>query len=173
MSELKKYTRLGSNSRQLAALLQAKAPKGHMLAYINPREAALLKAHGGSGHEHADTGIPSYEDGGDDYGVSNYQQEFADLYPGGATQGGSTVFYPSGESKFSFSPSEYVVNFPSVAGAGVPSAAPAPSDVGGGFVDRGIPTDIPQFGRTDVSAEGISPTYQPAPFQGDAAEEPG
>jgi len=61
MSELKKYTRLGSNSRQLAALLQAKAPKGHMLAYINPQEAALLKAHGGSGHEHADTGIPSYE----------------------------------------------------------------------------------------------------------------
>ncbi len=61
MSELKKYARLGSNSRQLAALLQAKAPKGHMLAYINPQEAALLKAHGGSGREHADTGIPSYE----------------------------------------------------------------------------------------------------------------
>lgn len=61
MSELKKYTRLGGNSRQLAALLQAKAPKGHMLAYINPQEAALLKAHGGSGRIHEDTGIPSYE----------------------------------------------------------------------------------------------------------------
>jgi len=38
-----------------------------MLAYINPREAALLKAHGGSGKPHADTGIPSFEDG-EDYG---------------------------------------------------------------------------------------------------------
>lgn len=71
MSELKKYTRLGSNSRQLAALLQAKAPKGEMLAYINPAEAALLRAHGGSGRPHADTGIPSFqtEDGFEDLGA--------------------------------------------------------------------------------------------------------
>jgi hypothetical protein len=33
-----------------------------MLAYINSREAALLKAHGGSGKPHADTGIPSFEE---------------------------------------------------------------------------------------------------------------
>lgn len=32
-----------------------------MLAYINPREAALLKSHGGSGKPHADTGILSFE----------------------------------------------------------------------------------------------------------------
>ena len=53
---------IGANARKLAKLLQAKAPEGHMLAYINPREAALLKAHGGSGKPHADTGIPSFED---------------------------------------------------------------------------------------------------------------
>lgn len=170
MSELKKYTRLGSNSRQLAALLQAKAPKGHMLAYINPQEAALLKAHGGSGHEHADTGIPSFED---EEAISGYAQQYPDLYPGGQTQGGSSVFYPSGESKFSFSPAEDVVSFPSVVGAGTPAPAPAAFDTGGGFQNRGIPTDIPQFGRTDISAEGISPTFQPAPFRASAAEEPG
>ena len=65
MSELKKLTRLGSDTKKIAALLQAKAPKGHMLAYINPREAALLKEHGGSGKPHADTGILSFEDGMD------------------------------------------------------------------------------------------------------------
>jgi hypothetical protein len=54
---------IGSNARKLAKLLQAKAPEGHMLAYINPREAALLKAHGGSGKPHADTGIPSFQEG--------------------------------------------------------------------------------------------------------------
>jgi len=53
---------VGANARKLAKLLQAKAPEGHMLAYINPREAALLKAHGGSGKPHADTGIPSFEE---------------------------------------------------------------------------------------------------------------
>ena len=51
---------IGANARKLAKLLQAKAPEGHMLAYINPREAALLKAHGGSGKPEPETGIPSF-----------------------------------------------------------------------------------------------------------------
>jgi hypothetical protein len=57
--------------RQIAALLQAKAPQGHMLAYITPQEAALLKSQGGSGEVQADTGIPSFEvgaTGGESYG---------------------------------------------------------------------------------------------------------
>lgn len=61
MSQVKKLTRLGSDTRKIAALLQAKAPKGEMLAYISPQEAALLKSRGGSGMPHADTGIPSYQ----------------------------------------------------------------------------------------------------------------
>ena len=64
MSELKKLTRLGSDTKKIAALLQAKAPKGHMLAYISPKEAAILKARGGSGKPHADTGILSFEEEG-------------------------------------------------------------------------------------------------------------
>jgi len=71
---LKKLTGMGGDVRKLARLLQAKAPEGHMLAYINPREAALLKAHGGSGEIHEDTGIPSFEDGMDaEPGFENYQ----------------------------------------------------------------------------------------------------
>ena len=61
-TSLKSIAGIGADARKLAKLLQAKAPEGHMLAYINPREAALLKAHGGSGKPHADTGIPSFED---------------------------------------------------------------------------------------------------------------
>lgn len=103
MSELKKYTRLGSNSRQLAALLQAKAPKGHMLAYINPREASLLKAHGGSGHAHADTGIPSFEDEFDSAGIDTGEtipytdEQVSGLYAPGKTMGDTTTFMPGGD----------------------------------------------------------------------------
>jgi hypothetical protein len=63
-TSLKSISGIGADARKLAKLLQAKAPEGHMLAYINPREAALLKAHGGSGKPHADTGIPSFEEEG-------------------------------------------------------------------------------------------------------------
>jgi hypothetical protein len=66
MATLKKLTRMGADVRQIARLLQAKAPEGHMLAYITPDEAKLLKSQGGSGKEHEDTGVPSFEMG--DYG---------------------------------------------------------------------------------------------------------
>jgi len=61
MATLKKLTRMGADVRQIARLLQAKAPEGHMLAYITPDEAKLLKSQGGSGKEHEDTGVPSFE----------------------------------------------------------------------------------------------------------------
>ena len=149
MSELKKYTRLGSDSRQLAALLQAKAPKGHMLAYINPREAALLKAHGGSGEEHADTGIPSFEDGADMGPSPDFQpldasfDQYAEPSLGQGVPGGAPSFGPE-----------------AISAEGIAPGYQPPAPTGG------IPTDIPQFGRQDVSAEGISPTFQPAPFKG-------
>ena len=68
MATLKKLTRMGADVRQIARLLQAKAPEGHMLAYITPDEAKLLKSQGGSGKEHENTGVPSFEMGGGDYG---------------------------------------------------------------------------------------------------------
>jgi len=74
MATLKKMTRMGADVRQIARLLQAKAPENHMLAYITPEEAQMLKDRGGSGKPHADTGIPSFEDEG--YGFSS-----ADITP--------------------------------------------------------------------------------------------
>lgn len=59
---LKELTRVGTDARKIARLLQGKAPPGHMLAFINEREAALLKAAGGSGHIDPQTGIRSFED---------------------------------------------------------------------------------------------------------------
>ena len=64
VSAVRKLTSVGGDVRQIARLLQKKAPPGHMLAYINQEEADLLKARGGSGKPHADTGIPSYDEEG-------------------------------------------------------------------------------------------------------------
>ena len=58
---VKNLTKMGTDVRKIAALLRAKAPEGHMLAYISPEEAQVLKDRGGSGKPHADTGIPSFE----------------------------------------------------------------------------------------------------------------
>ena len=92
-STLKKMTGMGGDVRKIAALLQKKAPPGHKLAYINDEEAALLKARGGSGKPHADTGIPSYE-------VTDTYTDFD--YAGPVEQTATselpTVYYPSGAS---------------------------------------------------------------------------
>ena len=61
-SAIRQMTGLGGDVRKIARLLQKKAPPGHMLAYINQEEADLLKARGGSGKPHADTGVPSFQD---------------------------------------------------------------------------------------------------------------
>lgn len=60
-SAIRQMTGVGGDVRKIARLLQKKAPPGHMLAYINQEEADLLKARGGSGKPHADTGVPSFE----------------------------------------------------------------------------------------------------------------
>lgn len=64
VSAVRKLTGVGGDVRQIARLLQKKAPPGHMLAYINQEEADLLKARGGSGKPHANTGIPSFDEEG-------------------------------------------------------------------------------------------------------------
>ena len=62
MATLKNMTRVGADVRQIARLLQAKAPENHMLAYITPEEAQLLKDRGGSGMPDPETGIPSFQE---------------------------------------------------------------------------------------------------------------
>jgi len=57
---------LGTDLAAIAKLLRSKGRgKDTILAHINPREAALLKRHGGSGDINPDTGLPQFDDTGD------------------------------------------------------------------------------------------------------------
>jgi hypothetical protein len=106
-SALRKMTGIGADVRQIAALLQAKAPKGHMLAYITPQEAALLKAEGGSGKPHADTGIPSFEDesgGNEFYSVGDTPQQTQAA--GSEGQFSDPISYSPPPGNFNFPPYE-------------------------------------------------------------------
>jgi hypothetical protein len=60
MATLKNMTRVGADVRQIARLLQQKAPENHMLAYITPEEAQFLKDRGGSGMPDPETGVPTF-----------------------------------------------------------------------------------------------------------------
>ena len=123
---VRNLTKMGTDVRKIAALLRAKAPEGHMLAYISPEEAQLLKDRGGSGKPHADTGIPSFETidtggentlgfdqpvtspagaGGtsDEYGIPGTgggaqlpESQFGGLYPAPPAQTQQTTFQPEG-----------------------------------------------------------------------------
>jgi len=73
MATLKNMTRVGADVRQIARLLQAKAPENHMLAYITPEEAELLKSRGGSGMPDPQTGIPTYYVPDAEYALDNLQ----------------------------------------------------------------------------------------------------
>ena len=111
-SALRKMTSVGADVRQIAALLQAKAPQGHMLAYITPKEAALLKAQGGSGEPDPETGIPSFQEyapGDFDSGpeIPYTPEQVEDLYPAGSDPNTYTAnFAPPPPGNFDFPPYE-------------------------------------------------------------------
>ena len=72
MSAIKKLTGVGGDIRQIAALLQSKGRRGDsILAHITPREAALLRAQGGSGTINPETGLQEFyeEDFNADFGM--------------------------------------------------------------------------------------------------------
>ena len=71
VTPLKNLTRVGTDLRQIAALLRSKGRHGDtVLAHINPKEAALLKARGGAGTANPETGLPEFYDYGGDYDMS-------------------------------------------------------------------------------------------------------
>jgi len=76
MATLKNMTRVGADVRQIARLLQAKAPENHMLAYITPEEAQLLRDRGGSGMPDPETGVPSFAPAYD-YGSYGFTEDTA------------------------------------------------------------------------------------------------
>ena len=152
MSQVKKLTRLGSDTRKIAALLQAKAPKGEMLAYINPQEAALLRAYGGSGKPHADTGIPSFAE--EDFDAAQFGIQSSDMTP----------YQAPDISSIGYDPSSMVEG---LSGTFMPEAAApisggAPAIMGGAFPDyTGAP--VVPGGGSPVEFTGTAPPTYAAP----------
>jgi len=101
-SAVRKLTGVGGDIRKIARLLQKEAPPGHMLAYINQEEADLLKARGGSGKPHADTGVPSFEE--EEY-VPDYSP--TSQYTGSSYGSGETTAFPDAAT-VTESPSSFV-----------------------------------------------------------------
>jgi hypothetical protein len=125
-------TGVGGDIRKIARLLQKKAPPGHMLAYINQEEADLLKARGGSGEPHADTGVPSFaeEDYVPDYSPTGGGDQ-PSVYQGYESPQTST--YGSGETT-SFPLNEQQQNYEALRsrtqkGAYMPSGSFTPAPV--------------------------------------------
>jgi hypothetical protein len=144
-SALRKMTGIGADVRQIAALLQAKAPKGHMLAYITPQEAALLKAEGGSGKPHEDTGIPSFEvgaTGGESYGdYYDNTSAPAESYsgPSGAEESATVGLPPQVSETISAAPPPEISTFPMGSQFETPTAPVAPGLAGA------TPADLQQY----------------------------
>jgi len=129
VSAVRKLTSVGGDVRQIARLLQKKAPPGHMLAYINQEEADLLKARGGSGKPHEDTGIPSYDEEGIGNAYQYTQQDYSTPPPQFTPEGPSVPLTNAG----SFAPSpvtEVDVTQPSFADTSVAPTFQTPREVG-------------------------------------------
>ena len=150
-------TGVGADVRQIAALLQAKAPKGHMLAYITPQEAALLKAEGGSGKPHADTGVPSFENedaGNEFYSVGDVPQE---SYGGPSTEADTVGSAPQVSETISAAPPPEISTFPTGSQFETPTAPVAPGLAGA------TPADIQQY--MDIGAGRATALPDQAPAQ--------
>ena len=167
-SALRKMTSVGADVRQIAALLQAKAPQGHMLAYITPQEAALLKAQGGSGEIQADTGIPSFEvgtTGGESYG-EYYDNTSAPLEsysgPSGAEESATVGLPGYGSETISAAPPPEISTFP-MGSQFEPTItqdfAPAPIAPG---LNAPVPADIQQYMDIGAGRATALPDLAPA-----------
>jgi hypothetical protein len=117
-----------------------------MLAYINQEEADLLKARGGSGEPHADTGVPSFE-------VGEEYTDFDTPMPG-ETQATNRAFESArseGESGASPSIRSYLPSYTEGAESG------ASVGLGGGAVPM---TDASSGYYRPYYADPVAPEYQ-------------
>ena len=161
-SALRKMTSVGADVRQIAALLQAKAPQGHMLAYITPKEAALLKAQGGSGEPDPETGIPSFQDeygGNEFYSVADMPQE---SYAGPSSEADTVGFQPQFSETISAAPPPEISTFP-MGSQFEPTitqdVAPAPIAPG---LNAPVPADIQQYMDIGAGRATALPDLAPA-----------
>jgi len=112
-SAVRQITGVGGDIRKIARLLQKEAPPGHMLAYINQEEADLLKARGGSGEPHADTGVPSFQtqaelDSYDQYYTGEPAYAGPDYSPGPAQPFDAQAYLEAARVPIETSPGDFV-----------------------------------------------------------------
>jgi len=150
---------LGTDLAAIAKLLRSKGRnKDTILAHISPKEAALLKRHGGSGNINPNTGLPEFDDG-----------EGFDAYAGGTPEQIATQNAANQTPETSVSP-VYDVSGPqnqftsytggSEAQPGV--AAVAPKQVGQTFTPGGnLPSPVPGVVSPDQATGGVAPTSKP------------
>jgi hypothetical protein len=154
-SFIKNMTQVGGGSRQIARLLQAKAPPNHMLAYITPEEAEVLKSRGGSGLPDPETGIPSF-------------QQFSDPYEAFPNVSGGDAFTPVEFDPTAFAEFSGADMAPMIEGfepppfepaqafpvAEMPSAMTAPP--------AAIPAEARELAAQPVARPAAAPAAQPA-----------
>ncbi len=171
-------------ARQHAAkLLSAHAPPEHQLAFINPREAELLRARGGSGVIDPDTGVQRFDDGSEfDFGGGTIGEGGGQPPPvvGGLTPDAGGGQFGGGGQSFGFGLNDnagaapsYGFGAPDFSGGG-PSAPPPSTATGGqltpgGGAQLGFGLDentraMPGYGITppDFSGAGAQPGQPPA-----------
>ena len=147
-------TQVGGGSRQIARLLQAKAPPNHMLAYITPEEAEVLKSRGGSGLPDPETGIPSF-------------QEFSDPYEAFPNVSGGDAFAPVEFDTEAFAEFAGATEAPQIPGFEPPPfeaaqafpVAEAPSQMRG---VGAVPAEARELAAQPVARPAAAPAAQPA-----------
>ena len=157
MATLKNMTRVGADVRQIARLLQAKAPENHMLAYITPEEAQLLRDRGGSGMPDPETGVPSFapvSEYRDTYDYGNVTQEPTQELSSQPVASVEAPAYNSAQPFGAFDASQF---------APAPSAIPVPQYVDTSFRGPPTPDFLPSVDREAVfGPAGYGPPASPA-----------
>ena len=111
VTPLKNLPRVGTDLRQIAALLRSKGRYGDtVLAHINPKEAALLKARGGAGTANPETGLPEFYDYGGDYDMSGVDYSQYGAQPEDMTPQAAEM--PDFSPAETFSPPQEISGFP-------------------------------------------------------------
>lgn len=183
-----------NRSHSLAKVLQAQGRgKDTILAHINPREAAILKAHGGSGKINPKTGLPEFDDSYDPYDASQSSQANQQPIFGGGGSGGSAssdvsaqpapdISAPPPDTAPAADTSSGGTDFLSAlnlgglfngssggGGGGAPAAAPAPTDASPGLPSgfnevTTLPAGANAYG-VDTGEAAVDNTATPSPTQ--------
>jgi hypothetical protein len=130
-----------------------------MLAYINQEEADLLKARGGSGEPHEDTGVPSFEVEPYDYDQpTGYQGP--DYSPGAAQPFDAQAYQEAAANPISLPDSTAAYrNYPEVSGDVPAGNAAAPFSLGSSYTGAQLPPAYTSggFGLTAPPASAVQP----------------